>query len=138
LVNPVLEQACGGNIARVVAKSVNSSHVKHQRLLVLTKLAQHVGWRHKFGVIVEKSLQTPDLPYRPDGCATDLSDPFGDVIGHREDLIAVIVEEEMKVTKMWSAHMPVEVLRLEIERKEIGKKSVERTSYVSNRLMLDI
>jgi hypothetical protein len=34
--------------------------------------------------------------------------------------------------------MPVEVLRLEVERKEIGKKSVERTIYFPNRLMLDI
>jgi hypothetical protein len=60
------------------------------------------------GIIVEHALQ------------------FGDLVGRAEDLGRLLVEQEMVVAEMRSADMPVEILRLEIERECICENRVER------------
>ena len=57
--------------------------------------------------------------------STDTTDPFGKHIRHRKDLIALLVQQQMIVTKMRAADMPVEVLRLEIQGKCIGYQRVK-------------
>jgi len=56
----------------------------------------------------------------PQRRSSDLPHPFGDVIGHREQLIPMLIEKEVVVTEVRAAHMPVEVLRLDIDREHVG------------------
>ncbi len=76
-------------------------------------------------VVVGDALETGDVADRPDGGATDLTCSLGDVVGHGEELVAVIVEEEMIVAEVRAAHVPVEVLGLDVEREGIGQEGVE-------------
>jgi hypothetical protein len=42
--------------------------------------------------------------------SADLPGPFGDIVGHSKDLRAVFVEQEVVVTKMTPAHVPMKIL----------------------------
>jgi hypothetical protein len=53
-------------------------------------------------------------------------------------LISVVVEQQVIITKMRPAHMPVKVLRLEVKAKNICEESVERSGYVLDCSWLDI
>ena len=44
------------------------------------------------------------------------------VVRHGEDLLGVLVEEQVLITKVASGHVPVEILRLHIKREHIGKQ----------------
>jgi hypothetical protein len=55
------------------------------------------------------------------GDAADFPHALGNLVGHGEDLVALLVEHEMIVAEMRSTHMPMEILGLEIERKHIGE-----------------
>jgi hypothetical protein len=50
---------------------------------------------------------------------------LGNVVGHGEDLIAVLVEEEVVVAKVWAAHVPVEIFGFDVKRKGIGEQPTE-------------
>ena len=39
-----------------------------------------------------------------------LAHAFRKHVGHREDLVGLLVEHQMVVAKVWPAHVPVEVL----------------------------
>jgi hypothetical protein len=90
----------------------------------LRELTQHVRWVHKLRVVVRNALQTRDVTDGTDGGSADLTNTLGDVIRHGEELIAVVIEQ-MVVAKMWSAHMPMKVLRLDISGKYICKQGIE-------------
>jgi hypothetical protein len=45
---------------------------------------------------------------------------------HGEDLLGVFVEKQMVVPKVSPAHVPVEVLRLYIEREHVSKHMIKR------------
>ena len=47
--------------------------------------------------------------------AANLANPFGDVIGCGEKLIALFVQQQMVVAKVRPRNMPMEVLGLQIE-----------------------
>jgi hypothetical protein len=47
----------------------------------------------------------------------DLTRPLRDVVGHRKELIPMIVEQMMVVPKVRTAHMPVKDLSLDLQRK---------------------
>jgi hypothetical protein len=55
-------------------------------------------------------------------CPTaDLAGSLGDLVGHREDLSCVLIQEQVVVAEMLPAHVPVEILVLHVERKHVGK-----------------
>ena len=54
-----------------------------------------------------------------------LAGSLGDIIGHSENLLGLFVKEEMIIAEMATAHMPMEILRFQIKRKHIGKKTAE-------------
>jgi len=68
-----------------------------------------------------------------DGCAADFSDALGDFIDHAEDLCRMLVEQQVIVSKMSAADVPVEVLRLHEEHEHIGEKMAERVRYLGGR-----
>ncbi len=57
---------------------------------------------------------------------------LGDRVGHREDLVALIVKQQVVVAEVGTAHMPVEILRLQIEGEHIGQHRVQRGSNIAD------
>ena len=53
-----------------------------------------------------------DLADGMDGGASELAGPLGDRVGHGKDLVALLVEQQVIVTKVLARHMPVKVLGL--------------------------
>ena len=56
-----------------------------------------------------------DVADRVERGSTDFAGALGDVVGHRKNLRSVLIEEQMVVAKMPPAHMPVEILGLQVE-----------------------
>ena len=54
-----------------------------------------------------------------------LRDTLGDGVGHGENLVGVLVEQQVVVAKMRAAHVPVEILGRQVERENIGQQSSE-------------
>jgi hypothetical protein len=51
-----------------------------------------------------------------------VSAKLGDVVGHREDLSTVLIEQEVVIAEERAAHVPVEVLRLNVKCKHVGEQ----------------
>jgi len=60
-VDPILQQACSGNIAMLIGKTVGFAHVSRQLLVVVTQLGEHIHWSDKIGVVVLDPLQTGEI-----------------------------------------------------------------------------
>src|SRR5262249_13484026 len=55
-----------------------------------------------------------------------LSHPLGDGVGGRENLLALLVEEEMIVAEVRAGYVPMEILGLQVKRKHVGEHEIER------------
>ena len=78
LVDPVLEQAGGGDVAVLVAEIVGLLQVKRELLVVVAQLGEHVLRGDVVGVVVQDPLQLGDVPDRAQRGATELAHPLGD------------------------------------------------------------
>src|ERR1700678_270726 len=62
--------------------------------------------------------------------AAHLADALGNADGNGEYLFALLVEQQVVVAEMRSAHVPVEILGFEIKRKKIGQQGVQNAGYI--------
>ena len=122
-----------------VATSLSSSHspcasrqAADEILVVVAQLRQHVLRRHVGGVVVLDALQARDLADRVQRDAADLAHALGQRVGHGEDLIALLVEQQVVVAEMRPAHVPVEVLGLEVDGEGVGEQRVERAGQIAD------
>jgi hypothetical protein len=60
-VDPILQQACSGNIAMLIGETVGLAHVSRQLFVVVTQLGEHIQRSDKIGVVVLDPLQTTDM-----------------------------------------------------------------------------
>ena len=65
--------------------------------------------------------------------AADLADSLGNRVGHPEELIGLLIEQQLVVAKMRSAHVPVEILGLHIQREDIREDGVQRGGHAAAR-----
>src|SRR5262249_22300723 len=56
LVDPVLQHACGSDVAILIAQLVNAPHFRGQLLIVAAEFREHVLRVHKIRIIVENAL----------------------------------------------------------------------------------
>src|SRR5882757_6485599 len=129
-VDPHLKQAGSGDIVVLITKGVCFPHVGCELPVVVSKLSEHTGRRHEFGIIVEQALQTTDLADGAQCRPIDLAHALGDWIGRREDLCALLVEKEVVVPEVRARHVPVEVLGLNIEGEHVGQYGGQRLRYL--------
>ena len=69
---------------------------------------------------------------------SDLARALGDHVGHRKNLAALFIQHQMIVPEVHALHMPVKVLGLEVERKNVGQQYGEGTADVSDRVCTEI
>src|SRR5215471_7596755 len=126
LVDPVLDQAGAGHVVVLVANRVGLAQARRQLLVVVAQLCEHVEGGDEVRVVVQHALQAADVADRAQRGAADLADAFGDGVGGRENLLALLVEEEMIVAEVGAGHMPMEILGLQVKRKHVGEQDIER------------
>src|SRR5262252_1284221 len=102
LVDPVLDQAGAGHLVVLLANRVGLAQAR----------GQHIQRRDEVSVVVQDSLQAADVADRVQRSAADLADALGDGVGGRENLLALLVEEEMIVAEVGTGYMPMEILGL--------------------------
>src|SRR5882757_7759381 len=124
-VDPYLEQARGSHIIVLVAQTVYRSKGGDELLVIVTKLGEHVLGSHIVGVVVEDPLQAGDLADRAQRRTSYLSTAFRYRVSHRKELIALLVEQKVIVAKIRTAHVPVKILGLRIEREHIREQCRE-------------
>ena len=90
--------------------------------VVLHQLQQHVLRADALGMAVLQPLVAGDVADRAKSRPPDLARPFRDGVGHGEDLVGLLVQQQVVVPEMRSTHVPVEVLRLEVEREDVGEE----------------
>ena len=101
------------------------SHIDGKRLVVFHQFTKHVDRRNEILVVVFDAPQSCNMADRSQSGSADTTDPLGKHIRHREDLIALLIQQQMIVAKMWAADMLVKILRLEIKGKCISHQRVE-------------
>src|SRR6266478_9069764 len=126
LVDPILYQAGGCHVVVLVANRVRLAQARDQLLVVVAQLGEHVQRRDEIGVIVQHALQAADVANRAQRSAADLAHALGDVVGSRENLLGLLVEEEVIVAEMGPRYMPMEVLGLQVKREHVSEQDVER------------
>jgi hypothetical protein len=52
-IDPILQQACSGNITMLIGKTVGFTHVSRRLLVVVTQLGEHIQRSDKIGVVVQ-------------------------------------------------------------------------------------
>jgi len=68
----------------------------------------------------------------PQSVASDLARRLCNIVRHSEDLLGLLVEKNVIVAEVASAHVPVEILRLNVECEHIGQQSTQRGSDLDN------
>jgi hypothetical protein len=121
LIDPILDQACAGDIAALVAELVYSSKADRQLAIVLLKLLEHVLGRDIPLVIVGDALDSRDVPDRMQGPSADLPNALRNRIGRGKYLFTLFVEEKMVVAEMRARHMLMKILRLDVKGEHVGQ-----------------
>jgi hypothetical protein len=49
---------------------------------------------------------------------------------HCENLVGLLIKEQMVITEVRAAHVPMEILGLHVEREHIGENGIHRSAYV--------
>ena len=138
LINPVLEKTCCSEILIIGAEGMESAHDLDQPLFVFTKFTKHIGWSDEIRVIVGEALQTTDVSNRANGRAADLANALRDFVCHSKYLVGVVIQQQVVVAKMRTGHMPVKVLRFQIEDENIRNECVKSTRDVFNGFRIKI
>ena len=71
--------------------------------VVLGELGQHVLGIDVVGVVVGDALHAGDLADRVQRHAADLAGALGHRVGHREDLVGLLVEQQVEVAEVRAA-----------------------------------
>src|SRR5580698_5615477 len=87
LVNPVLDEARGCDVAYLVDDVVHLAQARGEALIVLAQLREHVERIDILGIVVLDALQARNVADRAQRRAAGLTDALRDGIGHRVDLI---------------------------------------------------
>jgi hypothetical protein len=87
---------------------VGFAHVLDLSFVVVHEFVQHIDGRNVVLVVILDALQ------------------LGEDVDTGFQLLALFVEQEVIVAKMWSADVPMKVLGLDVERKRIGQQRIER------------
>ena len=71
-------------------------------------------------------------------CPADLARALRDVICHGEDLLGVLVQKQVIITKVMPTHVPMEILRFQIEREDIGQEGTQLFRYLHHSVVVEI
>src|SRR5207302_4730101 len=71
-------------------------------------------------------------------CPADLARSLRDIVCHGKDLLGVLVEKQVVITKVTPTHVPMEILRLQIKREDIGQERTQLFRYLHHSIVVKI
>src|SRR5262249_11230305 len=134
LVDPILQKARAGDVSMLFAQRVGLAHSQHNLTVVFAEFSEHVARRDEIRVIVGDALKTGDMADRAQGRAADFSHAFGHRVGGGEDLLRLFIEQQVKVAKVRSRYMPMEVLGLQVKSEYVCEQYVQSAGNVGRRV----
>lgn len=102
------------------------------------KFAEHVRRRNELCVVFPNSLQAFDVPDRANRCAPDFANPLRNIVSYLKTLIPMLIEQEMKIPKMRTAHVPMTILRFQIQREDVGEQCIDSSGYISDCFLVNV
>ncbi len=102
LVDPVLKQARGRNIAMLVTQPVRLAHARRELPIVVAQLGQHILRRYVVCVVVEDPLEAANLTDRTQRRSANFPDALGDVVRDAKELVGMFVQQQMVITEVWT------------------------------------
>ena len=124
-VDEVLQQPRGRRILVFFRELMTFAHGRRDHLVVGHQFAQHLVGRDKRFIVVLDVLQLGNVADGAERGAADVADALGDVVGRSQNLLGLLVEQQVIVAEVRTAHVPMEILGLEVERKRIGQDLIE-------------
>jgi hypothetical protein len=92
-VDPVFDQARGANIAMLVAYAMGLAQARGKRLSVFPQFSEDVQRLDVLRIIVQPVLHSRDMTDRFECRPADLSNTFCDRVGHRKNLVSLLIEQ---------------------------------------------
>src|ERR1700735_2621781 len=100
LVDPVLDQAGGGDVVVLIAELMSGTKFSYELLVVVEELGQHIYRRDEFRVVVLQALMLCDVPDRVDCGPAYFASALGDIVGHGEDLRGLFVKQQVVIAEV--------------------------------------
>src|ERR1700757_4136297 len=120
LIDPILDQAGRGDVVVLVTNLVGGTQKFYQLLVIFHQFSQHLFWTDKLCIVILQPLMLGNIGNRSQRSPTDFTSAFRNVVCHSKNLFALVVQQQVIVTEMWTAHVPMEILCLNIEREHVG------------------
>src|SRR5215216_3487591 len=98
-------------------------------LIIDAQFCKHLLRTELYGVVVFQTLVSGDVADGMKRIPADLTSPLGNLVRHRKDLRRVFVQQQMVITEVWTAHVPMEVFRLNVKHEHIRQQLPKATGY---------
>src|SRR5262249_45137624 len=96
-----------------------------QRFVVGEKLFEHAFRRHKVVVVIFDSLVSRNFSDGMQRASIQLAGALSNRVGHREYLSGLLIQQQMVVTEIRAVHVPVKILSLDVNRKDVREKTLQ-------------
>ena len=106
-------------------------------LIIDAQFCKHLLRTELYGVVVFQTLVSGDVADGMKRIPADLTSPLGNLVRHRKDLRRVFVQQNMVITEVWTAHVPMEVFRLNVKHEHIRQQLPEATGYLCDCILAE-
>jgi hypothetical protein len=124
-VDPILDQTGRGDIVVFVTDFVRFAEQMRQLLIVGRQFGEHLQRRDEIGVVVLQPLMLRNVIDRMQARCPDFAGTLRNIICHRKDLVRLFIEQQVVIAKVRAAHVPMKVLRLDVECEHIGQQAAQ-------------
>src|SRR5260221_476482 len=93
---------------------------------------------NEFRIVVFQALMARDIADGVERRSAYFARALCDVVGHGENLLGVLVQQQVVITKVAPTHVPVEILRLHIKCEHICQQLAEGSRNLGNAIMAEI
>src|SRR3989442_9268452 len=138
LIQHLLEEVARGGIAVLVAHRDRRPLTLGDVSIVRQEAVDHLLGKHELFIVVLERLQLGDVRDAPYRRATDPSHPLRQDIDGAEDRVGLLVEQQVVIAEVRAGHMPVKVLRLDVQGKRVRDQAVDGLCDRSNFLRLQV
>jgi hypothetical protein len=107
-------------------------------LAVLAQFGEHVQRLNILGVIVQHALRASDAADGLQRGSADLANAFRNRVRHRIKLIRLFIQQQVIIAEVGTAHVPMEVLGLDVKREHIRQDAVHCRSDVPGRHSFEV
>src|SRR5437867_3186134 len=138
LIQHLLEEVARGRVAVLIAHRDRRPLTLGEVSIVRQEPADHLLRKHEVLVVVFERLQFGDVRDAPYRRATDPSHSLRQDIDRAEDRVGLLVEQQMIIAEVRAGHVPVKVLRLDVQGKRVRDQAVDGLRDRPNFLRLQV